>query len=184
MAKDDPAQRVRWQYQSEDGQVMLSLAWEIFVLGVAVLSIVNLVLTILIRDPNISQVVVIVDSILVIVFLVDFLRRVNVATDPRAYVVRGYGWLDIISIIPMLRFARILRIARVIRVLQRMGGPGPAFRAFFASRATGGMLLVLLIALIVLEFGAMAILWAEEGAPDASITTGQDATWYLIVTMS
>jgi voltage-gated potassium channel len=28
------------------------------------------------------------------------------------------------------------------------------------------------------------MLWAEGSAPDASITTGQDAIWYLIVTMS
>lgn len=184
MATETEAKSIRWNYQSDDGQVMLSLAWEIFVLGAAVLSIVNLFLAVLVRDPNIAQVVLIVDSILTIVFVIDFLRRVNVASDARAYVVRGYGWLDLVSIIPMLRIARLLRIARVMRVLQRMGGPGPAFRAFFASRATGGMLLVLLIALLVLEFGAMTMLWAERNAPDASITTGQDAIWYLIVTMS
>jgi voltage-gated potassium channel len=184
MTTETKAKRIRWGYQSEDGQVMLSLAWEIFVLGAAVLSIVNLFLAVLVRDANIVQVVLIVDSILAIVFLIDFLRRVNVATDIRAYVVHGYGWLDLVSIVPMLRIARILRIARVIRVLQRMGGVRPAFRAFFASRATGGMLLVMLIALLVLEFGAMAMLWAEGSTPDASITTGQDAVWYLIVTMS
>jgi voltage-gated potassium channel len=163
---------------------MLSLAWEIFVLGVAVLSIVNLVLAILVRSADVAQVVAIVDGILVVVFLVDFLRRANVATDTRAYVVHGYGWLDLVSIIPMLRIARILRIARVVRVLRRMGGLGPALRAFFATRATGGLLLVLLIALLVLEFGAMAVLWAEEDAPGASIVNAVDAIWYLIVTMS
>jgi voltage-gated potassium channel len=163
---------------------MLTVAWEIFVLGVAVLSITNLFLMIFISDPHIQQIITIVDSILILIFLIDFLRRVRVADDARKYVVKGWGWLDLISIIPMLRIARILRIVRVMRVLQRMGGPSAAMQAFFASRATGGLLLVFLIAILVLEFGGIAVLFTEKDAADATILTAGDAIWYIIVTMS
>ena len=84
----------------------------------------------------------------------------------------------------MLRIARLLRVYRVIRVMERMGGPSTALTAFFKHRATGGLLLVLLIALLVLEFGSLLMLWAESSSPEASIVTAEDALWYLVVTMS
>jgi voltage-gated potassium channel len=65
-----------------------------------------------------------------------------------------------------------------------MGGPGPALKAFFANKASGGLLLVLLIAILVMEVGSLLMLWAERGAPDTNIVTAEDAVWYLIVTMS
>jgi Ion transport protein len=175
---------IPWGRQTEDGQVLLSMPWEIFVLGVAVLSIVNLILAILARNPDIDQVIAITDTFYILIFSLDFARRLRVAQDDRAYLTRGWGWLDLVSIIPLLRIARVLRIIRVIRVVGRMGGPEAAVRAFFANRATGGLLLVLLIALVVLEYGSLTILWAERSAENANILTAGDALWYLVVTMS
>jgi voltage-gated potassium channel len=65
-----------------------------------------------------------------------------------------------------------------------MGGLGTAAAAFFKDRATGGLLLVFLIAILVLEFGSLAVLAAERPDSDANITTAADAVWYTIVTMS
>ena len=184
MATDNRSETIPWNSQTEDGQVLLGMPWEIFVLGCALLSILNLVLAILIRNPDIEQVVTIMDTMLVIIFVIDLLRRLRVADDNRAYLTKGWGWLDAISIVPLLRIARILRIVRVIRVVGRMGGPEKALRAFFANKATGGLLLVVLIAIMVMEFGSLSVLWAERTSLDANITTAEDAVWYLIVTMS
>ena len=184
MNGENKLDRVKWNAQAEDGQVMLSLPWEIFVMCLAILSIVNLVLAVVFRDPNLDQVVFLMDAIIILVFLGDLLRRLQRADDNRRYLVNGRGWVDLISIIPLLRVTRLLRVVRVIRVMQRMGGPGTAMAAFFKHRATGGLLLVLFIALLVLEFGSLAMLWAERSAPNALITTADDAIWYLIVTMS
>ena len=175
---------IPWQSQTKDGQVLLSMPWEIFVLGVAVLSILNLGLALMVRNPDLDQVIAITDTIYILIFALDIARRLRVAEDDRAYVLRGYGWLDVISIIPLLRITRLLRIIRVFRLVTRIGGPEAALRAFFANRATGGLLLVFLIALIVLEYGSLAILWAERTSADANILTASDAVWYLIVTMS
>jgi voltage-gated potassium channel len=184
MSPDDKLADVKWNAQSEDGQVMLSLPWEIFVLGVALLSIVNLALAVLIRDPHLVQVVAAIDGIIILIFLMDLVRRLRVAEDDRRYLVEGWGWVDAISIIPLLRVARLLRIVRVVRVMDRMGGPSAALTAFFKHRATGGLLLVLLIALLVLEFGSLLMLAAERTDPEATILTAEDALWYLVVTMS
>ena len=171
--------------QTADGQVLLSMPWEIFVLCVAVLSIVNLVLAVIIggRRPLCRSSSSWTAS-LSLIFAIDLLRRLRVADDNRAYLVHGYGWLDLISIFPALRIARILRIVKVSKILERMGGPEAAVRVFFADKAAGGLLMVVFIAIMVLEFGSLLVLAAEESSPDANITTAQDAVWYVIVTMS
>lgn len=184
MIRDVDTGEIPWNSQTEDGQVLLSMPWEIFVLGCALLSIFNLALAIIIRSPDLTQVVSIMDGILVIVFVIDLVRRLRIATDDRAYLVQGRGWLDLISIVPMLRIARVLRILRVMRIVRRMGGLERALTMFFRNRATGGLLLVLLLAILVLESGSLLVLWAERSSPDANITTAGDAAWYVIVTMS
>lgn len=179
----DPSQ-IPWQRQTPDGQVLLSMPWEIFVLGCAILSITNLVLLLFMRDDDIAQVVTVMDFFLIAAFVIDLLRRLRVAQDDRAYILRGGGWLDLVSIVPMLRIARLLRVIRVWRLMGRMGGPEAAVRLFFKDRASGGLFLVLLIAIVVMEFGSVSILWAERTSPDANITSADDALWYSIVTMS
>jgi voltage-gated potassium channel len=57
-------------------------------------------------------------------------------------------------------------------------------RAFFANKAAGGLYVVIIMALLVLEFGSLLVLWAERGAEGANIVTADDAVWYSLVTMS
>jgi voltage-gated potassium channel len=184
MTETAKLEEIRWGSQSPNGQVLLSLAWELFVMGAAILSIVNLVLLILIQNEDISQVVVLMDLILILIFVIDLFRRLNVATDNRAYFVHGWGWLDLISIVPALRIARVLRISKVLRITGQLGGIKVALRIFFRDRATGGLLIVLFVAIVVMEFGSLAILAVERGAPGANIETASDAVWYTLVTMS
>jgi hypothetical protein len=83
-----------------------------------------------------------------------------------------------------LRILRLVRIYRLVRILRRLGGPLKAFRAFFANKAAGGLLSVLLMAILVMEFGALAVLAVERGAEGANIETASDSIWYVLVTMS
>jgi hypothetical protein len=184
MTEASAPSQIPWQSQTPDGQVLLSFAWEIFVLCVAILSIINLALAVLVRNPDIEQVIAFSDGIVIVIFLIDFVRRLRVATDNRAYFRHGRGWLDFISIFPLLRIFRLLRILRVINLLGRMGGVEATLRLFFKNRAAGGLYLVMFLALVVLEFGSLAVLWAEEGAPNANITSAGDALWYSVVPMS
>jgi voltage-gated potassium channel len=177
-------ERIPWGSQTPDGQVLLSMPWEVFVFGVSMLSIINMFLVLLMRNPDVEQVVVLMDSVLLVIFVVDFVRRLRVADDERAYLTRGKGWLDLISIAPLLRIARVLRMLRTFRVVRRMGGLEVAVRAFFVNRASGSLYVVILTALLVLEFGSIMVLWAERGVEGANILTAGDALWYSLVTMS
>jgi len=175
---------VEWGRQQENGEVLLSPAWEVFILGVSILSVLNLLLVGVFRNPHLDQVFIIMDSLLTFIFLLDLTRRLMVARDRRRYMVKGYGWIDFLAAFPILRILRVLRIVRMVRVMGRLGGPLNAFKAFFSNRAAGGLLSVLLVAILVMEFGSLAILWVENGAPEANILTASDAVWYLLVTMS
>jgi hypothetical protein len=181
---DKHLEQIEWGKQQDDGEVLLSAAWEVFVLGVSILSIFNMAVVLIVRNPHIDQIFVIMDAILTVIFLSDLARRLVVAENPRRYMVHGYGWIDLLAAFPVLRILRLLRIYRALRVMRRFGGPLKAFKAFFSNKAAGGLLSVVLVGLLVMEFGALAILWVESGAEGANIETASDAIWYLIVTMS
>lgn len=181
---DEHIERVDWGKQQDSGEVLLSPAWEVFILGVSILSVLNLLLVVLVRSPHISQVFVIMDALLTFIFLLDLTRRLVVADNRRQYLVKGYGWVDVIAAFPILRILRVLRIVRMVRVMGRLGGPLNALRAFFSNRAAGGLLSVLLVAILVFEFGALAMLAVEDSSPDANIRSASDAMWYVLVTMS
>ena len=44
--------------------------------------------------------------------------------------------------------------------------------------------MVVLLTVVVIEFGSMAILAVEENAPNGNIKTASDALWFLVVTIS
>ena len=184
VAMEERLRSIDWGQQQKDGSVLLSPAWEVFILAVSILSVLNLLLLWIVQNRDLDQVVVIMDSMLTVVFIADLCRRLVVADDRRAYLGRGWGWVDLLAAFPVLRILRLLRIARVLMVMGRFGGPLQAFKAIFSNKATGGLLLVLLMAILVMEWGALSVLAVERGAPESNIENAVDAVWYMIVTMS
>ena len=76
--------------QDARGDVHFNLSWELFVLALAVLSVLNLFLYFLVRSENVAQVVAVIDVSITFVFVMDFLVRLTVASRKRAYFVHGY----------------------------------------------------------------------------------------------
>jgi voltage-gated potassium channel len=159
--------------------------YEIFVGLLSVLSLVNIVLLSLLRDEGLRTVVYAIDLLLSAVFLIDFLARLRRAPSRFDYVFRQFGWADLLASLPFpqVKILRVFRLIRVARLLRRYGA-GNIARSLVRDRAGSALLSLLFIAVLVLEFGSLAILHVEKNAPDASITTASDALWYVIVTMS
>jgi voltage-gated potassium channel len=168
---------------NQDG-VRLPLSWELFVLGVALLSLGNAVIFGLVRSDAVAQVVAIVDIGVTFVFVIDFLTRLARARSRRAYLIRQYGWLDLLSCIPGLRLVRLIRAFAVVRRLRRRTHSDADSLDLFENRARSILLFVMLLTIIVIEYGSMFILAVEEPAPDGNIKTATDALWYLVVTIS
>jgi voltage-gated potassium channel len=159
--------------------------YELFVGALSVLSLVNIVLLAAVDDAALNNVVRTIDVILSVVFLIDFLVRLARAPSRADYFLRRYGWADLLASLPFpeLKLLRIIRLVRVVRLLRRNGGRR-IVRTLIHDRAGSALLSLLLIGILVLEFGSLGMIRLESGSPDANIRTASDALWYVIVTMA
>ena len=119
------------------------------------------------------------------IFLIDFTYRLFTAPSRSAYFFRHFGWADLLASLPFPQF-KILRIFRLVRVyrLLRKVGIRTIGRTLIKDRAGSALYVLLLMGILVLQFGSLEILHVEQNAPGANITTASDALWYTIVTIS
>jgi len=167
---------------SVDREDLKSIPYELFMLGLAVLSIVNLVLyAVFAWESQPWWLVGYIDIILTAFFLGDFAYRLLTAPSKRRYLGRGGGVLDLLSCSPGLRIFRLFRIFRAVRIIRRLGGRKMLgeLRGQFAA---GTVYLVIFTGIVVLEFVGLLELRFEEDAPGANITTAGDALWWGYVT--
>lgn len=159
--------------------------YELFILSLTVLSLLNIILGVFLRDPSAAAVVVIVELLISAILMGDFCYRLFSARSKRRYFIRQYGWLDLIGSLPVyqLRIARLGRVFRAVRLMKTYG-LRPMIRDFLADRAQSALLVLGLIIILGLEFGSIGMLAAEKHAPDANIRTAGDAIWYVIITVS
>jgi voltage-gated potassium channel Kch len=162
-----------------------SPGYEIFIGVLSVLSIVNLVLAVLIRDQALETVLGVMNGLFSAIFLGDFIFRLATAPSRAAYFFKHFGWADLLASLPFPQFKilRIFRLVRVYRLLQSMG-PHAVWRTLIHDRAGSALLVLLLMGILVLQFGSLVMLYLEQDAPGANITTASDAIWYTIVTIS
>jgi voltage-gated potassium channel len=143
------------------------------------------VLVLLIPDPATRNIIYSIDVVLSVVFMIDFLVRFRRAPSRSNYFFRQFGWADLLGSLPLpqVKILRIFRVFRVARILRR-SRPRDIARSLVQDRASSSLLTLLLVGILVLEFGSLTMLQLERNAPNANITTAPDALWYLVVTMS
>ncbi len=169
------------QETSSDG----NLGYEIFMAGLSILSIINLVLALLVQDIALDYVITITNLILTAIFFGDFLFRLIKAPSKRQYFWKGFGWADLLSSLPFSQ-TNVLRLFRLIRVYRLLNdyGARAVGRALIRDRAESALLMLLLVGIVVMEFGSLQMLRIEQFADGANITSASDAMWYVIVTMA
>jgi hypothetical protein len=161
------------------------IGYEIFIGAVSVLSILNIVLMYVVRDESLDTVLQAMNILLTLILFADFVYRLVTAPSRRDYFVRQYGWADLLASLPVqqLKILRVFRLMRVFRLL-RANGIRVIGNSLLRNRAGSALLSLLLMGIIVLEFGSLWMLGLEQNAPDANITTASDSLWYTIVTIS
>jgi len=107
-----------------------------------------------------------------VVFVVDFAIRL-VLVQHRARFVLTHPIEVLTVFLPMLRPMRVLRVFAATHTLFTRGG----------GLLRGGQAIVVSTGLLV-GIGALAVLDAERGAPDALITEPADALWWAITTVT
>ena len=159
--------------------------YEIFIGILSILSIVNLVMIYVAKDPNLDTVINALNALLSIIFLADFVYRLFTAESKSRYFLRQFGWADLLASLPFPQF-KVLRAFRLVRVfrLLREHGIYKIGRSLIKDRAGSALLVLLLMGILVLEFGSLGILHIEQHVTGANITSASDALWYVLVTIS
>jgi voltage-gated potassium channel Kch len=159
--------------------------YEIFVVLVSLLSIFNIVLYFVFEAKSILYVIGTIDTLISFIFLIDFIRNFHQAESKYNYFFKGLGFADLLASIPLPQF-KILRLLRIIKVYKevRKGGVRLISQGIFKNTASAALYLVFFIILLLLEFGSIAVLYAEQNNPESNINTASDAIWWVYVTIT
>ena len=173
---------------SSSQRTINNLGYQVFMVGISLLALVNAAILILLNGQPIVGVPGLVDALLTPIFLFDFVLRMTAAKSKWRYFFVQFGWADLLGSLwlPGLDFLRIFRLYRVVTIARQMPRPGGGnfwgtFRSSLANSVLGAMTL---LAILVLEVGGVAVLLFERPNASANITTPGDALWWGIVTIA
>ncbi|WP_460799507.1 potassium channel family protein [Microbacterium sp. GXF0217] len=161
-------------------------AYEIFIGILSLLSILNLVFVYALQGDTAMQVVLtVMNGLFSVIFLIDFIFRMVTSEARWRYFFRGFGWADLLASLPLpqLKVLRVFRLLRVLRLMRDLG-PKQIWSTLVKDRANSTLMTLLLLGILVLQFGSLSVLAIEEDAEGANITSASDALWYTIVTIS
>lgn len=153
--------------------------WQCFMLVLSIIALALLaVQSFLTLDTNTLGILGIVDTIICVVFFSDFVWQLLRSRSRLAYL--KWGWLDLISSIPMIpafRVARFARVARIIRVLRGARASWHMLGVILVYRARSALGAVVFGSFVLLLFSAIAIVNVEPAL------NPRDAFWWCLFTL-
>ena len=181
----ETASVVEKKVKAKNPSTLFSAGYEIFMALLSLLSIFNMILLFFLRDPSLGAVLALVNFVLIIFFIADFLARLVKSPSKSEYFFRQYGWADFLSCLPFSQ-TNVFRLFRLIKVyrLLRDFGIRKIKDAVIKDRADTALFILLFVTILMLEFGSLGMLAIESQSSVSNITTAPDALWYMVVTLS
>lgn len=165
-----------------------NLGYQVFIVGISLLAVINAFAMLIVRSQSTAGVLELVDVSLTPFFLFDFMLRLAAAPSKWRWFFFGFGWADLLGSLwlPGMDALRIFRIYRIVSIIRQMAAPNGGrfwgvFRRNLANSVLGTMFL---LAILVLEVGAICVLYFELASSSSNITTAGDALWWGIVTIA
>lgn len=125
------------------------------------------------------------DTAVCVIFFGDFLKSLWEAPRKFHYL-RTWGWIDLLSSIPVadpLRWGRAARALRILRVVRGVKSARKMAHFVFERREQSAFFSTVLLSLLLLVSGSIAIL-EFEGAAGGNIASAEDALWWAVSTMT
>lgn len=167
------------EHHGSAGYQLLMLVLCIYALGVlAVQTAAKL-------RPETRDILDLADYAVCVIFFVDFLIDLWRASDRRKYLFT-WGWLDLLSSIPIFHITRWARAARVVRIFRLLRGLRAArilTVVVVKRRVQSVFLAASLVALLLVVFSSIAVLTVET-APESNIKSAEDAVWWAFATIT
>lgn len=167
-------------------------AYNIFILVLTIFSLVIMVLLLLPVTPAERDLLTLYDNVVCVIFLIDFTMNLLGARPKSAYFVGARGWLDLLGSIPsfgfipftaLFRLARLSRLARITRLMRGQAGKDLVLDVL-NNRGQYATFITILLAGMVLSTGSILVLEFESRTPGANISTGGEAIWWGLVTIT
>ena len=161
------------------------------VFHIVVLVLSTVLLGILVADTafnlpqNISNVLQTIDTLICIVFLMEFGIRFYKAESKLAFM--KWGWIDLVASIPNLQifqWGRFVRVLRIIRLFRALRATHKITALLLKKKTQGGIASVILTFFLLIMFSSVGILICEQHEPDANIKTAGDAIWWSVSTIT
>lgn len=164
-----------------------SPAYQLFMLVLCVLTLVGVGIQVVVHPgPEVGGVLVAADTVACALFFVDFLITFRRAPDKWRYMAT-WGWLDLLSSVPVFdaaRWGRAARVARLLRLLRGVRASMVLTEVVLLHRRQSVFLAASLTLLLMLVSSSVLVLMVEVDAPSANIRSTEDALWWAMTTMT
>lgn len=150
---------------------------------IGALSVLNSVLAIVYDGTHTGDIAKIINYVLAIFFVVNFVYRFLTSASPKQYFLLEFGWLDILCIIPFYQISWLFRGIRSSMIFWHMGWKKLKYN-LRNEGAEAILYLGVFIIILIIEFGSIAAYNFESADPNSNIKTPTDALWWAIVTIA
>jgi voltage-gated potassium channel len=161
--------------------------WQVLLLILSVLILISILIdTVAPLNHEVSKVIQFYDFFVCILFFIDFVARLLKSDKKIKFFFLQWGWLDLLSSVPMvdfLRYGRVIRIVRIIRILRALRSFKFIFSILYSNRPKSTFFTVILISFLLLFVSSIAIL-NFENASQSNIKTAEDALWWGFTTIT
>lgn len=135
-------------------------------------------------DDETSKLIFYFDFAICIFFLFEFFYRLYTADNKLKYL--KWGWIDLLSSIPMadfLRYGRVLRVIRLIRIIRAFKSIQQFLDVVYTNKVKGTLSSAIILAVLLLIFSSISILVFEDDS-SSNIKSAEDAIWWSYVTIT
>jgi voltage-gated potassium channel len=168
--------------ESKRANVLIT-QFQIVVLALSIYSLIAVfVLEILKPSIAVAQLLNIFDFVVCVIFLIDFIHQMTISKNRLRYFFH-WGWIDLISSIPVIGFFRWGRLVRTVRLLRMIKSLRILIQFVFKDKASGTLVMAGLIAFILLIVSSTIIL-SIETTSQSHIKTSIDALLWAFSSMS
>lgn len=155
----------------------------VFVFTIIVLTVLTMESFLRLSDQTI-RILKYMDYSICFIFFIEFTYRLFTSKNKLAYL--KWGWIDLVSSIPMieiLRWGRVFQLIRILRLLKAFKSSRHLLHNIFSNRAEGTVVTTFLLAFLLIILSSIAILHVET-AEHSNIKTAEDAIWWSYTTIT
>ncbi len=177
----------------EDSDTKAGKTFDLFIQAVIVISLVSFTIeTLPDLSPTTRTCLRGIEIVSVIIFTVEYLARVLVASNRPAFIFSFFGIIDLLAILPFylgmgldlrsLRAFRLLRLVRIFKLARYSAAARRFHRAFLIAKEE--LALFLFATLIIIYLAAVGIYHFENPAQPEAFSSVFHSLWWAVSTLT